>query len=241
VSVTALEALEQASITHDIPASFAALVARRFKERTHERFVLMLSGGPLATACYRELAETTASTIDWELVDVLIGDERFVPASHPEANQGMIRSVLVDPLGNVGSFTPMGTAGDPQAEAEAYSLVLQGILGASGIDLIHLGVGPDGHTASLFPGSPSLRADREHLVVATEDPAERNPHRRLTVTLPVIEAARLAVFTVGGREKHEAIDHLLTGEDLPAGRVTAASVEWLIDGGARYGERGAED
>ena len=70
-----------------------------------------------------------------------------------------------------------------------------------GIDLIHLGMGPDGHTASLFPGDPSLDADPGQLVAATQDPNGRNPHPRLTLTLPAINSARLAVFTVAGADQ----------------------------------------
>jgi 6-phosphogluconolactonase len=102
-----------------------------------------------------------------------------------------------------------------------------------GIDLIHLGLGPDGHTASLFPNAPTLDADPGVLVLATEDPNGRNPHPRLTLTLPAINSARLAVFTVAGASKAEAVGRLSRGEDLPAARVHAGRTVWLVDGPAR--------
>ena len=90
-----------------------------------------------------------------------------------------------------------------------------------GIDLIHLGMGPDGHTASLFPGAPTLDAEPGELVLATEDPNGVNPHPRLTLTLPAINSARLAVFTVAGASKADAVAALVRGEDIPAARVHA--------------------
>ncbi len=98
-----------------------------------------------------------------------------------------------------------------------------------GIDLIHLGLGPDGHTASLFPGAASLDAGPGDLVVATEDPNGVNPHPRLTVTLPAINSARLAVFTVEGAAKADAIARLRRGDDIPASRVHAGTTVWLVD------------
>jgi 6-phosphogluconolactonase/glucosamine-6-phosphate isomerase/deaminase len=94
------------------------------------------------------------------------------------------------------------------------------------IDLVHLGLGPDGHTASLFPGSPAL-AVRDRLVVATGD--DQHPHPRLTFTYPAIERSRLVVFTVAGEEKRDAFQRVRAGEDLPASHVRAERVVWLAD------------
>jgi 6-phosphogluconolactonase len=106
------------------------------------------------------------------------------------------------------------------------------VLDGPGIDLIHLGLGPDGHTASLFPGAPTLLAGPDELVAATEDPNGRNPHPRMTLTLPAINAARGAVFTVSGAAKSEAIAALRRGDDLPAAWVAARRIIWLVDDAA---------
>ena len=115
----------------------------------------------------------------------------------------------------------------------AYQRVMSDLVTGPGIDVIHLGMGPDGHTASLFPGAPTLDAGPGELVMATEDPNFRNPHPRLTLTLPAINSARVAVFTVSGSSKAEAVAALLRGEDLPASRVHAGRTIWLVDGPAR--------
>jgi 6-phosphogluconolactonase/glucosamine-6-phosphate isomerase/deaminase len=100
------------------------------------------------------------------------------------------------------------------------------------MDLIHLGMGPDGHTASLFPDSAELEAGPDELVAATTDPNGLNPHPRLTLTLPAINAARAAVFTVAGASKADAMAALVRGDDIPAARVKAARTVWLVDAAA---------
>jgi 6-phosphogluconolactonase len=98
------------------------------------------------------------------------------------------------------------------------------------IDRVHLGLGPDGHTASLFPGSPALD-ETHHRVVVNGDAL--HPHPRLTVTYPWLETARLIVFTVAGEEKRDAFTRIRAGEDLPAGRVRGDRIIWLVDAAAR--------
>ena len=103
------------------------------------------------------------------------------------------------------------------------------IRAAPPIELVHLGLGPDGHTASLFPGSPTLdEADR--LVVAAGDDA--HPLPRLTFTFPAIARSRLVVITVMGAEKRDAVQRIRAGEDLPASRIRGERVVWLGDGAA---------
>ncbi len=131
-------------------------------------------------------------------VDFYVGDERFVPHEHEDANVRMIEEALLDRIGPIGSFRPMATGGTATGCAAAYQRIVADLVTGPGIDLIHMGMGPDGHTASLFPGAASLEAGPGDLVVATEDPARRNPHPRLTLTLPAINSARTAVFTVAG-------------------------------------------
>jgi len=216
----------------DVPGAFASVIIDTFAHRVGERFVMFLSGGPTARACYERLAEAGAEVIDWSLVDVYMGDERLVAPDDPDANQRLVREALLDRVGRVGSFTPMPTDGDPVTCATRYAAVVSQVLEGPGVDVIHLGMGPDGHTASLFPGAPSLEAGTEELVVATVDPNGGNPHPRLSLTLPAIDQARLVVFTVAGSAKRRAVALLRSGEEIPAARVRAKEVRWLVDADA---------
>jgi 6-phosphogluconolactonase len=222
----------------DVPAAFTSTVLEAFGSRVGERFTLVLSGGPTARACYENLCRATTAggpsqdAISWPLVDVYMGDERVVPPDDPDANQRLVRDSLLDGLGDagpVGSFTPMPTTGPIEGCVAEYQRSIAAVLAGPGIDLIHLGLGADGHTASLFPNAPTLNAGPDELVAATEDPDGRNPHRRLTVTLPVINAARCAVFTVTGESKQDAIAAFRRGDDIPAARVQAQRIVWLVD------------
>jgi 6-phosphogluconolactonase len=106
----------------------------------------------------------------------------------------------------------------------------QRVAQAGRLDVVHLGLGPDGHTASLFPGSPALDADPGRLVVMNEDPKGRNPHERMTLTFSGIARARLAVVTVEGEEKRDAFAGVCAGDpQLPATRIRADRVIWLVD------------
>lgn len=213
----------------DVPTAFAELLAGRFAARDGRRFVLVLSGGPTARACYERTAALPRGTVDWSLVDVYLGDERLVPPDDPDANQRLVRESLIEPVGGVGSFHPMPTDGGADRCAAAYQEVVAAVLGGPGIDLIHLGLGPDGHTASLFAGSVALEHPGDRLVMANTDPSGHNPHRRLTLTLGAIDQARAAVFTVAGASKREAMRRVLDGDDLPATRVRAKTVHWVVD------------
>lgn len=222
----------------DVPAAFAALLARTVAGRPGRRCTVFLSGGPLARDCYAAAAALPPGAVDWPAVDLYMGDERLVPPDDPDANQRLVREALLDPLGGaVGSFHPMPTDGDPAGCAARYQQVVAGVLAGPGIDLVHLGLGPDGHTASLFPGSAGLEAGPGDLVVANRDPHERNPHDRLTLTFPALARSRRTVFTVRGTEKRAAVAALRRGEDLPAARVRAGEIYWLVDGDA-WGDGG---
>jgi 6-phosphogluconolactonase len=218
-----------------VPEAFAQMVAERVAASPPDGYSLFLSGGPTARQCYQQLAERTSAGADrggipWSGVDVYLGDERCVPPDDPDSNHRMIAEVLLDVVGPVRSDHPMYRSGPPADAAEAY----QHQVGALGrIDLVHLGLGPDGHCASLFPDSEALAiVDPEVLVAANRDPRANNPHDRITLTLGGIARARLVVFTVSGSSKQEPLARLVAGDDLPAGRVTADEVVWLVDDAA---------
>jgi 6-phosphogluconolactonase len=228
---------------YDVPTAFTQVVQQAFVDRIGPRFTLVLSGGPTAQACYENLAAAATSATDtatataktaisWPLVDVYMGDERVVDPEDPDANQRLVRDALLNRVGPVGSFTPMPTLGPVEQCVASYQATMRQVLAGPGIDLIHLGLGPDGHTASLFPGAPTLQAGPDELVAATQDPNGRNPHPRMTLTLPAINSARCAVFTVSGAAKQEAVAAVRDGKDIPATRVEAERVVWLVDGPA---------
>ncbi len=208
-------------VTDDVPGAFAAQVRQAFAARPGERFVVFLSGGPTARRCYERLA-TDPGDIDFGALDVFMGDERCVAPDDDDANQNLVRRALLDQVGPVGSFHPMSC---PEG-ARSYERLL---LGHPPPDLVHLGMGPDGHTASLFPDSPLLEEPDGHLVAESADPHDRNPHARMTLTLAGIARARLVLFTVAGPEKRDAFARVCAGEDLPAARVRAQRVLWLVD------------
>jgi 6-phosphogluconolactonase len=212
-----------------VPEAFARLVVDRLATTGDGGgFSLFLSGGSTAEECYRSLAERgRPGVVDWSVVDVYLGDERCVPLHHPDSNHRMIAETLLDRVAPVRSDHPMYEAGAPEAAAAAYQRLIGPL---PTFDLVHLGLGPDGHTASLFPGSAALDVDDpEVLVVANRDPKGNNPHDRITLTLPGIARARLVVFTISEASKREPFQRIVDGEDLPAGRVTADEVVWLVD------------
>jgi len=219
-------------VVDDVPAAFAEVVAEEFAAARHDaveiasgRFRMALSGGETARACYERLARLT--TIDWAALDLFLGDERCVPPDDEAANQRLVRQALLEPTGGLARFWPMDCS-----EPDAYGALLSS---QPPLDLIHLGLGPDGHTASLFPGSKALEAPADVLVVTNEDPSGRNPHARLTFTFSAIAAGRLVVFTVAGAAKHGAFRRICEGEDLPAARVRAGRVLWICDHAALDG------
>ncbi|MCL4313783.1 MAG: 6-phosphogluconolactonase [Actinobacteria bacterium] len=217
-------------VVNDVPAAFAEVVNQAFITRLNKRFSFMLSGGDTARACYERLAETHRSSIDWGLVDFYWGDERCVPFGHPDSNYGMAKHALLDRLGQFGSAHPMQCKpNNAQASADSYAEIISQL---AQVDLIHLGMGPDGHTASLFEGTPLVDPDSvesQALVACTEDPSGKNPHLRLTVTLSTIAKARLVVFTVAGESKRAGFADLLAGKPLPAAVVKAPEIIWLVD------------
>ena len=140
------------SVVADVPGAFTERVVDAFGARAEETFSIALSGGETARRCYERLAQDSATTIDWWKVDVYWGDERCVPHDHPDSNYYLAREALLDRVGAAHATHLMRCAEGP----DPYQLRL-GDLG--GLDLVHLGMGPDGHTAGLFPGCDALDAD----------------------------------------------------------------------------------
>jgi 6-phosphogluconolactonase len=208
-----------------VPAEFTERVIEAFHARPTDGFSLALSGGQTARRCYERLAEDGGSQIDWWKVDIYWGDERCVPTDHEDSNYRLGRSALLERLGAVNANYPMRCDEGP----DSYQLRL-GELGR--IDVVHLGLGTDGHTASLFPESAALDADPGRLVVMSDDPSGRNRHQRMTLTYAGISRARLALVTVSGEEKHAALAAVAAGEDLPAAHIQAERVLWIVDPGA---------
>jgi 6-phosphogluconolactonase len=209
------ESLARAAAEHVASAASAAIAARG-------RFVVALAGGSTPEALYAELATLPA---DWSRWWVFFGDERFVPVDDPRSNVGMARRTLLDavPIPESHLFPIPTAVADPEAAARDYErtlraallpVVLEGEwLGADPIpifDLILLGLGDDGHTASLFPGKPALDvADR--LTAASEPGVLPPPVPRVTLTFPVINRAREVLFLVAGGRKAAPLAALRAG------------------------------
>jgi 6-phosphogluconolactonase len=198
----------------DVATAFAEVVAEAAPSS------IALLGGGTAEDAYRALA---ARDLDWSAVDVWFGDERYVPVDDPDSNEGMARAVLLDHAGPRAIHSMTGAGATAEAAAAAYDLL---VAAAPPIDVVHLGLGPDGHTASLFPGSAALGVT-DRLVVTNGD--DLHPHPRLTFTYPALARSRLVVFTVAGDDKRDAFARIRGGDDLPAARVTAERVLWLVD------------
>ncbi len=212
----------EVEIVEDVPRAFAARVIDAFIDRPDATFSLAVSGGGTARRCYRRLALDGAEAIDWWAVDLFWGDERCVDPDSDASNERLVREALLERIGAANEVHPMRCDEGP----EAYQLKLSAL---PAIDVIHLGMGPDGHTASLFPDSPALDADAGRLVVMNTDPSGRNPHERMTFTFSAIARARLVLITVEGEEKREAFARVQAGEDLPVNRIRAPRVTWLVD------------
>lgn len=195
------------------------------------RFVVALSGGSTPRPTYGLLAgEPLADQADWPYVHVLWGDERCVPPNHPSSNYRMARETLLDEVSIPGeNVHRVPCELSPGEAAAAYQAELDEVLGAEGrFDLTLLGMGIDGHTASLFPGTTALQ-ERERDVVAVY--VEKLDAWRVTLTLPIINAARHVLFLVGGSEKAPALARIRAGEPLPAGLVQPrhGQLTWLVD------------
>ena len=210
-------------VVDDVPGEFAERVIEAFHQRPNDGFSIALSGGQTARRCYERLADDAGNQIDWWKVDVYWGDERCVPLDHEDSNYRLGREALLERLGAVNANYPMRCEEGP----DPYQLRI-GQLGR--IDLVHLGLGADGHTTSLFPSSPALDADPGRLVVMNNDPSGRNPYERMTFTFAGIARARLVLVTVAGEEKRAALAGVAAGDlSLPATRIQAENILWIVD------------
>jgi 6-phosphogluconolactonase len=206
----------------NVPEAFVGEVVRAWQQRPRHFFSLVVSGGDLARRCYEHLAAVARELIDWSMVDLYWGDERLVPRRHPDSNELLVRQALVNRLPPIRGVFPMRV----EDTAEAYdALVLQ----AAPFDVVHLGLGPDGHTASLFPGSDALDAPIDRYVVDTVDPSGTNFHPRRTLTFSGIAMGNAVLVTVDGKEKAEAVRRVRDDDPTaPGSRVRAPRVKWLI-------------
>lgn len=230
-----LEALSRAA-ARDLTADIRETL------RTRERYTLALAGGSTPQRLYELLAEETAGSLPWAKLHLFWGDERFVPYDHPKSNARMVADTLTDhvpiPDGNV---HPIPTQTDrPEAAAAAYTDTLQHYFEdrSTTFDTALLGLGEDGHTASLFPetGTPEHRRTDDAWVRAVTAPPRHDVATRLTCTLPTLNGARRAVFLVAGEHKRDVLTTVLDQSDshLPAAQIRPREhLRWYVDEAAR--------
>lgn len=197
-------------------------------------FRLGLAGGNTPRRIHAELARL-GSDIAWDKVHITFGDERCVPPDHADSNYRMAKESLLDsvpiPAGNV--LRLRGEI-DPAEAAAEYERTLAAHAALTGEkryvhDLLLLGLGPDGHTASLFPGSPAL-AELERNIMPVIGP--KPPPQRLTMTFPLINAARAICFLVAEADKHQVVEEVIAGDSRhPASAVSNAT--WILGYPAR--------
>jgi 6-phosphogluconolactonase len=212
----------------------AALVAEqaRAAAAARGRFALALSGGSTPWQMLRVLAR---EDVPWKAVHVFQVDERVAPAGHPDRNLTHIRDSLLGaaslPPGNLHAM-PVEDR-DLVAAAARYARALEAVAGAPPVlDLVHLGLGPDGHTASLVPGDRALGMVQAEVTVT----AEYQGHRRMTLTYPAIGRARRILWLVTGEEKAPMLARLRAGDStIPAGRVRRERSLILADAAAAGG------
>lgn len=202
-------------------------------------FRVVLAGGTTPQALYALLASAEyRNRVAWDQVSFFFGDERAVPPDHPDSNYRTAQEALFRPLNIPEKYIYRMEAeqSDLEAAAADYERALRSAFDGERVprfDLIFLGMGPDGHTASLFPGHPAL-AERKRWVTPVLD-APKPPPRRLTLTVPVLNAARLVLFMATGDDKSQALREVLEGhaspDQYPAKHVRpgADRLVWLVD------------
>jgi 6-phosphogluconolactonase len=223
-------------------AALAQAAARRVVTRLAERsgrLAVCLTGGSSPERLYQLLAtEPFRSELPWDRIHWFWGDDRFVPQSDSRSNAAMARRLLLDRVPvPPGHLHPIPTdAATPDEAARGYETELRGFYGADRLDdrrplfdVVLMGVGDDGHTASLFPGHPELGETARWVVgVAEAGLAPFVP--RVTLTFPALAATREMMFLVSGRGKRDVLNRLRCGADLPAARAYAhGDLVWLVD------------
>ncbi|WP_407193879.1 6-phosphogluconolactonase [Bradyrhizobium sp. STM 3566] len=202
------------------------------------RSAICLTGGSSPKKLYQLLgSEAWRGRIPWDRVHWFIGDERFVPESDPLNNMAVARATFLDSNAPPGHVHPIPTtAEDPDASAAAYARELQAFYGADRLDparplfdVVLMGAGPDGHTASLFPGYAEIEETRRWVVgVAKANVAPFVP--RVSLTLPILASCREMLFEIAGHDKRPILTRLLNGENLPALRARSnGETVWLVD------------
>jgi 6-phosphogluconolactonase len=202
------------------------------------RAAICLTGGSSPKQLYQLLAtDTYRSRIPWDRVHWFIGDERFVASDDPLNNMGVARKIFLDryaPAANIHPI-PTGTA-NPNESARRYEETLQSFYGANSLDparplfdVVLMGVGPDGHTASLFPGYPAIE-EAERWVVGVPKAHVEPFVPRVSLTLPALNSCREMLFELSGPDKRAILTRVLDGENLPANRThSAGETIWLVD------------
>ncbi|MCC6889260.1 MAG: 6-phosphogluconolactonase [Hyphomicrobiales bacterium] len=205
------------------------------RARTGEgRFGVSLAGGSTPRRMYELLAATEGERFPWPRVHWFFGDERFVPHDHPDSNLRMVRDAMVlkAPVPE-DRVHPISCSGSPAAAAASYEETLQAFYGGKRLDptrplfdVVLLGLGDDGHTASLFPERGELD-ERQRWAVPV---IGAMPQPRVTLTYHVLESSRAMVFLVSGAGKREALRRVWRGDDLPASRLRPqGDLYWFID------------
>jgi 6-phosphogluconolactonase len=234
------------------PAALAKAAADRVMARidaNQARIAICLTGGSSPKQLYALLAsETYRSHIPWDRVHWFIGDERFVPPSDPRNNMAMARKIMLDAFAPPSNIHPIPTdSGSPDESAERYAHELKSFYGAERLedvrplfDMVLMGVGPDGHTASIFPDYPAM-GETERWVVGVPKANVEPFVPRVTLTLPALASCREMLFEVAGSDKHAILTRLLAGENLPANRAwSKGETVWLMDEAARPENPGGE-
>jgi 6-phosphogluconolactonase len=221
--------------------AIAAAAAQRLVDRVtgKDRAAVCLTGGSSPEGLYRLLAEEPwRGKVPWERVHWFIGDDRFVPESDPLSNMGKARRLFLDRVGAPRrTVHPIAVDGNtPESAARLYEHELKRFHGAERFDparplfdLVLMGLGSDGHTASLFPHSPALD-DKDHWVVGVTEAGMEPYVPRVTLTFPALASTREMLFLVEGADKKSILGRVLSGEDLPARRAfSTGTLVWLVD------------
>ncbi len=230
------------------PAALATAAAERLLARidaNHGRAAICLTGGSSPKQLYRLLAtDTYRSRIAWDRVHWFIGDERFVAPNDPLNNMGMAREIFLGRCAPAANIHPIPTdTTDPDESARRYASELQSFYGADELDsarplfdAVLMGVGPDGHTASLFPDDPAIEETRRWVVGVPR--AHVEPFvPRVTLTLPALGSCREMLFEVAGSEKRAILTRLFADENLPANRArSTGETVLLVDQAALGGD-----